>query len=66
MGFGDSENDVGFLRRADLAGIMPGGPLAPGQDGLSPDKAFIATRPGPEGILALLEAWGLLGPQERP
>lgn len=66
IGFGDSENDAGFLRRADLAGLMPGGLLEPGRDGLSPRTAFLAPRPGPEGILALLETWGFLGSEERP
>lgn len=66
IGFGDTENDAGFLGRADLAGLMPGGPLEPGRDGLSPETAFLAPRPGPGGILALLEAWGLLGRRDRP
>ncbi|BDU77095.1 HAD family hydrolase [Mesoterricola sediminis] len=61
VAFGDSENDLGLLRRAHWAGLLPGCGLAPGRDGLLPGRAFPAPAPGPAGILGLLEAWGLVG-----
>lgn len=51
---GDSENDLGMLRMADIPVIMPDGPLSARCPGLPRNRLIVAPSPGPQGILEVL------------
>ena len=60
---GDSENDLGMLRMADIPVIMPDGPLSARCPGVPRDRLIVAPSPGPRGILEVLR--GLASPNRR-
>jgi hypothetical protein len=51
---GDSENDRGIWRVADVPVVMADSPLEPGEPGIPWDRVVRPAAPGPEGILEVL------------
>jgi hydroxymethylpyrimidine pyrophosphatase-like HAD family hydrolase len=51
---GDSENDLGMLRIADVPVLMPESHLRPNDTGIPPERVVVPREPGPRGILDVL------------